>query len=161
MLLSGCSAENLPQDTFVQEILQRYPELKTRHITVEEVKRVIDGDTFEMKSQQRVRLIGVNTPETVKPNSPVEHYGKEASKFSKAKLSGKTVYLFDDVQDKDKYGRLLRYVFIAGEPVMFNELLVAEGYANTMTVPPNVIYSKMFVKREREARAKQKGLWAP
>lgn len=67
--------------------------------------------------------------------------------------------MFKDVEDKDKYGRLLRYVFIEGQTTMYNEVLVSEGYANTMTVPPNVMFSKTFVKLEREAREQKKGLW--
>ncbi|WP_281938107.1 thermonuclease family protein [Paenibacillus tyrfis] len=75
-------------------------------------------------------------------------------------MTGKTVYLFADAGDKDKYGRLLRYVFIQGDPAMFNETLIREGYANTMTIPPNVMFQDSFVKLEREARSKKKGLWA-
>jgi len=161
IFLIGCSAKNgqAGNDSFAADIVKQYPELKDRKYTIEEVKRVVDGDTFITKNDNRIRLIGVNTPETVKPNNPVERYGKEASNFTKQQLSGKTVYLFSDAGDKDKYGRLLRYVFIKGEPTMFNEVLIREGYANTMTVPPNVMFSDRFVKLEREAREKKKGLW--
>ncbi len=160
VLLAACSSSGAGGDAFAKEILKQYPALKDHKMTVAEVKRVVDGDTFETKSGEKVRLIGVNTPETVKPNSPVEHYGKEASQFTKSKLTGKTVYLFADAGDKDKYGRLLRYVFIQGDPVMFNETLIRQGYANTMTIPPNVLFQDSFVKLEREARSKKKGLWA-
>lgn len=161
IVLSGCgSASAGADDPFAQSIRSRYPELKDRKITVTEVKRVVDGDTFETKEGDKVRLIGVNTPETVKPNSPVEKYGKEASDFTKGKLTKKKVYMFADAGDKDKYGRLLRYVWVDGEPVMFNEVLVRDGYANTMTVPPNVMFQKRFLQLEREARAAKKGLWA-
>ncbi|MFB0845797.1 thermonuclease family protein [Paenibacillus oleatilyticus] len=160
LLLAACSKSGADGDAFAKEILKQYPALKDHKMTVIEVKRVVDGDTFETKSGEKVRLIGVNTPETVKPNSPVEHYGKEASQFTKSKLTGKTVYLFADAGDKDKFGRLLRYVFIQGEPAMFNETLIREGYANTMTIPPNVMFQDSFVKLEREARSKKKGLWA-
>ncbi|UUZ85798.1 thermonuclease family protein [Paenibacillus sp. P26] len=145
---------------FTQDILKSYPELKDHKPTVTVVKRVVDGDTFETKEGDKVRLIGVNTPETVKPNSPVEKYGKEASNFTKSKLTGKKVILYADAGDKDKYGRSLRYVFIEGDPVMFNEVLVREGYANTMTIQPNVLFQKKFLQLEREARNKKKGLWA-
>lgn len=160
LLLAACSNPGTDADAFAKEILKQYPALKDHKMSVVEVKRVVDGDTFETKSGEKVRLIGVNTPETVKPNSPVERYGKEASQFTKSKLTGKTVYLFADAGDKDKYGRLLRYVFIQGDSVMFNETLIREGYANTMTVPPNVMFQDSFVKLEREARSKKKGLWA-
>ncbi|WP_240040914.1 thermonuclease family protein [Paenibacillus ginsengarvi] len=160
-LLAGCGgasgAGNGPDK--LQAVFDRYPELKGRTYTQTEVKRVVDGDTFETKNGDKVRLIGMNTPETVKPNSPVERYGKEASNYSKKTLTGKTVYLFADAGDTDKYGRLLRYVFLEGEAEMYNETLLREGYANTMTIPPNVMFAKSFVQVEREARNKGKGLW--
>jgi micrococcal nuclease len=141
-------------------IWSRYPELKDRPYETAEVKRVVDGDTFETAVGDKVRLIGMNTPETVKPNSPVEAYGKEASAYTKKRLTGRTVLMFADVGDKDKYGRKLRYVFIEGEAEMFNMTLVREGYAGTMTVPPNVMFAKAFVEAEREARNRGAGLWA-
>lgn len=159
-ILAGCTATTSAKpDTDVQSILQAYPELKNQPWTQADVKRVVDGDTFETKQGEKVRLIGVNTPETVKPNSPVEAYGKEASDFTKKMLSGKPIYMFRDAGDKDTYGRLLRYVFIAGESVMYNEQLVSEGYANTMTIQPNVMFQKKFLELEREARSNNKGLW--
>ncbi|MFC6227125.1 thermonuclease family protein [Paenibacillus allorhizosphaerae] len=162
MLLATACGGGSKQGTggFVQEIYKQYPTLKDRKTTITEVKRVVDGDTFETKAGDKVRLIGVNTPETVKPGSPVEKFGKEASNFTKTKLTGKKVYLFADAGDKDKYGRLLRYVFIDGDPVMFNETLVRDGYANTMSVAPNVMFQDLFRKQERQARESKRGLWA-
>lgn len=162
ILVTGCFAKQgqvgngsgIPED-----ILRVYPELADRKMEKMMVKRVVDGDTFETDTKLKVRLIGVNTPETVKPGSPVQPYGKEASAFTKKQLTGKNVLAFTDVEDKDKYGRLLRYIFLEGESVMFNEVLVREGYANTMTIAPNVMFSKRFVKVEREAREKNRGLW--
>ena len=122
------------------------------------VKRVVDGDTLLLANDKRVRLIGVNTPETVKPNSPVEAYGKEASEYTKKMLTGKTVYLEKDAGDTDKYGRLLRYVYTE-DGKMFNEVLVQEGYAQVMTIPPNVKYQERFVEAQRQAREGKKGLW--
>ncbi|TBL78313.1 thermonuclease family protein [Paenibacillus thalictri] len=160
MLLAGCSSQSaMAGDSYAKEIIKQYPELKDHKFTVTSVKRVVDGDTFQTEEGDKVRLIGVNTPETVKPNSPVETYGKEASDFTKKQLSGKTVYMFSDAGDKDKYSRLLRYVFIQGEQKMFNEVLISEGYANTMTIPPNVLYADKFVKLEKTARDNNKGLW--
>jgi micrococcal nuclease len=104
-----------------------------------------------------VRLIGVNTPEIT--NGKTEYYGQEAKQFTSDHLLGREVVLFSDVGDTDRYGRLLRYVFVEPEPRMFNELLVAEGYANTMTVAPNVTYAERFVELERDAREEGKGLW--
>ena len=159
-MLAGCGALSSGAGADgMQPIYDNYPELKGRPFETAEVKRVVDGDTFETTDGGKVRLIGMNTPETVKPNSPVERYGKEASNYSKKRLTGKTVYMFADAGDKDKYGRLLRYVFIRGETEMYNVSLLREGYANTMTVPPNVLFAKTFVEIEREARSKGKGLW--
>ncbi|WP_372007862.1 thermonuclease family protein [Paenibacillus chitinolyticus] len=161
LFLAACGAAQPKTDSgsFKETVLARYPELKTQKMTTAKVKRVVDGDTFELENGDKVRLIGCNTPETVKPNSPVEPYGKEASDYTKKRLTGATVYLFNDAGDTDKYGRLLRYVFIEGESVMYNELLLQEGYANVMTIQPNVMFSDRFVKTEREARSKNKGLW--
>lgn len=161
LLLTGCGSPAATGGADNMDgIWSRYPELKGRSYTTAEVKRVVDGDTFETDKGEKVRLIGMNTPETVKPNSPVEKYGKEASAYSKKQLTGKTVYLFADAGDKDKYGRLLRYVFIKGGAEMYNETMLKEGYANTMTIPPNVMFAKTFVETEREARNKGKGLWS-
>lgn len=160
--LAACG-NNEPSDGLsgqLAAIWSRYPELKDRPYETAEVKRVVDGDTFETTAGDKVRLIGMNTPETVKPNSPVEAYGKEASAYTKKRLTGRTVLMFADVGDKDKYGRKLRYVFIEGEAEMFNMTLVRDGYANTMTIPPNVMFAKAFVEAEREARSKGAGLWA-
>jgi micrococcal nuclease len=138
------------------------------------VVRHVDGDTFEAKLDdsgkvEKVRLILVNTPETVKPNSPVEAYGKEASDYTKKNLLDKTVYLQKDVSDTDKYGRYLYYVWVEQpkdlsekeiRSKMFNAILLKEGYAQIMTIPPNVKYADLFVKLQKEAREGKKGLWS-
>lgn len=162
LAIAGCSGGNGggQAKADMEAIYNRYPELKNRTYDLMTVKRVVDGDTFETDKKEKVRLIGVNTPESVKPKTPVEYLAKEASSFTKERLTGKTVIAFADTESKDKYGRLLRYIFIKGESVMYNETLVAEGYANVMTVPPNVMFSKHFVKLEKEAREAKKGLWA-
>lgn len=159
LLAAGCGAATGASDDFVNAIFKRYPELKDRPYSIAEVKRVVDGDTFETSNGAKVRLIGMNTPETVKPNSPVEFYGKEASDYTKKQLGGKKVYMFADAGDQDKYGRLLRYVFIQGETEMYNMAMLREGFANTMTVPPNVMFAKQFTEAERDARTNKRGLW--
>jgi len=123
------------------------------------VKRVVDGDTFELSSGEKVRLIGVDTPETVKPNTPVQPYGKEASDYSKELLTGQKVTLKFDVGIKDKYDRLLAYVYMP-DGSFVNEKLVREGYARIMTIPPNVAHADLFLEAEREAREQNRGLWA-
>ncbi|MEJ8545421.1 thermonuclease family protein [Brevibacillus borstelensis] len=122
------------------------------------VKRVVDGDTFEIGTGEKVRLIGVDTPETVKPNHPVEPYGKEASNFTKELLTGQEVRLVFDVEPHDRYKRLLAYVYLM-DGTFVNEKLVREGYARIMTVPPNVAKADVFLQAEREAREQNRGLW--
>lgn len=159
---TACSQTGSPSSSHndsVSAILMAYPELEGHKSQRYKITRVVDGDTVETETKEKIRLIGVDTPETVKPGSPVETYGKEASDYTKARLMGQTVLAFTDTEDKDRYGRLLRYVFVDGDTRMFNEELIAEGYANIMTVPPNVMYAKSFLKLEREAREKNKGLW--
>ena len=137
-----------------------------------EVTKHIDGDTVHVTLKDgkvlKLRMIGVDTPETVHPSKPVEFYGKEASNFTKGKLLGKTVYLEKDVSDTDKYDRALRYIWlekpteINKEEIknkMFNGMLVAEGYANVSTFPPDVKYQEYFIELEREAREQNLGLW--
>jgi len=123
------------------------------------VERVIDGDTFKIAgSSEKVRLIGVDTPESVKPGEPPEPYGKEAAAFSKKLLAGKKVKLVYDMQERDKYGRLLAYVYLEDDTFV-NALLVKEGYAQVLTVPPNVAHAEEFLQLEREARSAKRGLW--
>lgn len=123
--------------------------------------RVIDGDTFEIVNRgtkERVRLIGVDTPEAVKPNSPVEPLGKEASNFTKKMIEGKMVRLEFDVQERDQYGRLLAYVYLE-DGTMLNSRLLEEGLASIVTIPPNVRMADTFLKIQRKARQEKKGIW--
>lgn len=138
------------------------------------VTRVVDGDTIEVQITRRtdgagagdaqvgreydVRLIGIDTPESVRPNSPVECYGREASEATKALLEGVDVRLVKDVEETDQYDRLLRYVYIGAE--MANARLVVNGYATAYTYPPNVRHSTLFVQLQREARENDRGLWS-
>ena len=124
------------------------------------VTRVIDGDTIEVEvngEKKRVRYIGVDTPETVHPSKPVQCFGKEASDFNKKLVEGKWVRLEKDISEVDKYGRLLRYVFVGDEFVNFE--LVNSGYANVITYPPDIKYTELFLKSKREAQAEKRGLW--
>jgi len=155
-VMSGCGASP-SADSYMSLIWDAYPELRGKSYAEAIVERVIDGDTFVINGGHRVRLIGVNTPEIT--NGKNEAYGLEAKQFTTERLLDKEVVLIADVGDTDRYGRLLRYVFMKPEPEMFNELLLKEGYANTMTVPPNVTYAERFVSLEREARENNRGLW--
>lgn len=126
------------------------------------VKRVVDGDTLKIDyngKEESVRLIGVDTPESVHPDeSKNTEFGKKASEFSKNYLEGKQISLEFDVQERDKYGRLLAYVYLNG--IMYNKTLLEEGYAKIATYPPNVKYVDDFTKIQEEARNNKKGLWA-
>jgi len=123
------------------------------------VKRVIDGDTVELENGEKVRYIGINTPESVDPRRAVECFGKEASEFNKALVAGKKVKLVRDVSERDKYGRLLRFVYLE-DGTFINEVLIREGYAFVSTYPPDVLHAENFREVELQAREKKRGLWS-
>ena len=126
------------------------------------VQRVVDGDTLVamVRSQrERVRVIGVDTPESVDPNRPDEPFGEEASDFAKHYLDGETVRLAGDAEPRDRYGRMLAYVWLR-DGTFWNALLAAEGYAQQLTIPPNVTYAGLFRRLVGEARRNDRGLWA-
>ena len=122
------------------------------------VTRVFDGDTVEIDNGESVRYIGIDTPETHHPYRPVEFLGREATKVNKALVEGKKVYLEFDIQKRDRYGRLLAYVFLE-DGTFINAELVRLGYAQTLTIPPDVKYTELFRKLTREARENKRGLW--
>lgn len=122
-----------------------------------DVAKVIDGDTFVLKTGQHIRLIGINAPELHHPTLGEQPYGKEAKKHLEELILGKKVRLEFDVQTHDKYGRLLAYVYV--DKIFVNAKMVEDGYAQVMTVPPNVKYQELFLKLQREAMEKGKGLW--
>jgi micrococcal nuclease len=130
---------------------------------VAHVVRVVDGDTILVSldgRQERVRYIGVDTPETVKPNTPVECYGKKASAFDHRLVDGRDVRLRFDVERRDRYGRLLAYVYRVGDGLFVNAELVRRGYATTLTIPPNVAHAARFRALAAAARAAGRGLWS-
>lgn len=142
-----------------------------RELEEAKVVRVVDGDTIVVnrgRGKERVRFVLVNTPETVHPNKAVEYYGKEASAFTKRQLTGRKVFLEKDVSERDRYGRLLRYVWLERpekaedlKTKCFSAILLREGYAHLSTFPPDVKYHEQFLAFEREAKENKKGLWAP
>ena len=119
--------------------------------------RVIDGDTIELDDGERVRYIGMDTPETKHPYKPVEAFGHEASAANRKLVEGRRVTLEYDVEKRDRYRRLLAYVYVGDTFV--NAELLAQGYAQTSTYPPNVRYALMFNSIQRHAREAHKGLW--
>ena len=136
------------------------------------VTRVVDGDTAVINvdgQDRRVRLLGVDTPETVHPNKPVQFYGKEASNFTKQSLTGQRVWLEYDKNPQDRYNRHLAYIWTA-KPAnitdatirrdMFNARLLLGGYAKVLIIKPNTRYAKEFAELESEARSSRRGVWA-
>jgi endonuclease YncB( thermonuclease family) len=123
---------------------------------------VVDGDTIKViidNQQYTVRYIGIDTPETVHPSKPVEWMGAEASARNKELVSGKTVYLESDVSNTDRYGRLLRYIFLA-DGTFVNKVLVEEGYAHASEYPPDTKYQDVLEQSQREAMEQETGLWS-
>ncbi len=124
------------------------------------VVRVVDGDTIYVQLGDRVekiRYIGVNTPEVHHPTKGEEPGGREAAAANRRLVGGRHVRLELDVRMRDRYGRLLAYVWVGD--TMVNAELVRQGYAQVMTVPPNVRHQDLFVKLQREAREANRGLW--
>jgi len=122
--------------------------------------RVVDGDTIIVrieKKEERVRLIGVDTPETKHPKKPVEYFGKEASAFTERMVHGKKVRLEYDQDRRDRYGRLLAYVYLE-DGTFLNAEIVRQGYGFAYTRFP-FKYLDEFREYEKEARENKRGLW--
>jgi micrococcal nuclease len=124
---------------------------------------VVDGDTIDVNisgHRERVRLIGIDTPETKKPNTPVQCYGLEATAFTKTLLPPDVeLHLERDVVARDDYGRMLAYVYLAGDGDFVNVTIIRQGYARPLTIPPNSAHSGEFVEAARVAEAENIGLW--
>jgi micrococcal nuclease len=124
------------------------------------VTRVVDGDTIEVDLggyEEDVRYIGVDTPETVKPDTPVQCFGPQASSFNHALVEHRRVRLVFGVERRDVYGRLLAYVYLGGRFV--NATLVRRGLARTLTIPPNDRFAGRFKRLEIAASRVGRGLW--
>jgi micrococcal nuclease len=124
------------------------------------VERVVDGDTIVLAGGERVRYIGVDTPESVKPGTPVQCYAKAASHFNARLVEGRRVRLRYDAEREDRYGRTLAYVFRSQDGLFVNAELVRRGYATTLTIPPNVAHADDFRQLARGARRAGRGLWS-
>jgi micrococcal nuclease len=126
------------------------------------VVRVVDGDTIRVRlgaRVERVRYIGVDTPESVKPGTPVQCFAKAASSANARLVTGQEVRLVVDAEERDRYGRLLAYVYRARDGRFVNAELVQGGYARPLTIPPNVRYAARFASLARDAREADRGLW--
>jgi micrococcal nuclease len=125
------------------------------------VEDVVDGDTIVVSGGTRIRLIGVDTPETKDPRKPVQCFGVEASAYTSSLLaSGTPVRLVYDVERLDRYGRTLAYVYRESDGLFVNAALAAGGYAVVATYPPNVAHTEEFITLARQAREAGRGLWS-
>jgi len=127
------------------------------------VVRVVDGDTIRValpSGEEAVRYIGVDTPESVKPDSPVECFGRRAAAFNRRLVEGERVRLVADVEARDRFGRMLAYVYRARDGLFVNAELVRRGYATAITVPPNVAHAAELRRHAAGARETGLGLWS-
>src|SRR5262245_41624070 len=127
------------------------------------VVRVVDGDTIRValpSGEEAVRYIGIDTPESVKPGTPVECFAKKASAFNAGLVEGERVKLVYDVERRDRFGRLLAYVYRARDGLFVNAELVRRGYATVATFPPNVAHEREFRRLAKRTRLSGRGLWS-
>jgi micrococcal nuclease len=126
------------------------------------VVHVVDGDTIAVAlrdgRRETVRVLGVDTPETVKPGTPVQCYGPEASRYTKSRLTGRAVRLELDAETRDRYGRLLAYVLVDGR--RFDDELLRLGYARLLVIAPNDAHGRALLAAENDAREHRRGLWS-
>jgi micrococcal nuclease len=128
------------------------------------VVSVVDGDTIELESGEKLRYIGIDTPETKHPRKGVECFGREASNKNKELVEGKTILMQKDVSETDKFGRLLRYIYLpspttSDEALFVNQYLVEQGYAFAVSFPPDIAQNTQFKEAELYAREHNVGLW--
>ena len=132
------------------------------------VTRVVDGDTISVElpgaDDEYVRYIGIDTPETVKPGTPVQCGGPRAHAVNERLVGGRTVTLRFDAERRDVYGRLLAYVFLPGQgpggrPLFVNAELARRGLARPLTIPPNDSFARLFARLASRAGVLGRGLW--
>lgn len=173
-VLTGCSGTTTEQKTNQQP--KATNEQKTTTATKQDINskneknnrmavtvlNVVDGDTIDVKlpngNKERIRLLLVDTPETKHPNKPVQPFGPEASEFTKKTLTEQRVELEFDVQERDKYGRLLAYVYLNDQ--MFNQMLLEKGLARVAVFPPNTKYVDEFRAIQEKAQKEAIGIWS-
>jgi len=136
------------------------------------VKRVVDGDTLQLDNGERVRLIGIDTPEVHQSDKlfrdsqrsgedirTIQEMGRRSSEFTRELVEGKSVRLEFDVEKHDKYNRLLAYVYLVDDGTFVNAEIITNGYASLMSIPPNIKYADKFQRLYQEARQERRGLW--
>lgn len=143
--LAGCLASAPPVPADARRVL---------------VRRAVDGDTLELEDGTRVRLTGINTPESVDPRRPVEWLGKESAAYTASLVEGEEVFIQPSRTPVDRYGRMLAWVWLT-DGTFLNAKLVLDGFAQTYTFSDNPDYADLFLQCEREAREAERGLWAP
>lgn len=152
--LVACETDSLRDADEIEQALARA-----------EVVRVVDGDTVIVRldgREERLRYIGIDAPESVTPDQPVDCFGTEASDENRRLVAGQTVFLEADREDRDRFGRLLRYVYVegpGGDLLMVNRLLVEHGFVEAGSFPPNDRYRDDLFEAERLAQADSLGLW--
>lgn len=157
LTLTGCSLA-IPSYSYIAARQQSAGhKLPDRYSGRAVVERVVDGDTIELTTGDHVRYLGMDTPETVDPRKPVQCFGHEAADKNRELVEGREVTIVPDVEDRDKYGRFLRYVY-QGD-TFINLALVQQGYAYAYPYPPNVAHEAEFRAAERAARTAKVGLW--
>ena len=127
------------------------------------VVRVVDGDTIRVRLGGRsepVRYIGIDTPESKRPDTPVQCFARRAAAENARLVARRRVRLVFDVERRDRFGRLLAYVYRARDGVFVNAALVRGGYARTLTIPPNARFAERFAALATEARRARRGLWS-
>ncbi len=127
------------------------------------VVKVVDGDTIHVQlgaTREKVRYIGVDTPETKHPTKGVECYGQSASDFNAGLVDGEQVRLVRDIEERDRYGRLLAYVYRVRDGLFVNAELARLGFAQPLAIAPDVRFADRFADLAREAREQRRGLWA-
>jgi len=155
-----------------EEFTLSFPFGKSYDYTDILVERVVDGDTLKIETGEKVRLIGIDSPEmhqslkldrdaerSSTDKSSIQKLGTEAYKFTKKLVEGKRVSLEFDVQKYDKYDRILAYVYLKDDGTFVNAEIVKQGYASLLTIPPNIKYADTFRKLYQEARENKRGLW--
>lgn len=132
-------------------------------VNIGTVIEVIDGDTVDLSfagHRQRVRLIGIDTPETKHPSKPVQCFGPEATAFTESLLPhGTSIRIERDTEARDTYDRLLVYLYRDSDNMFINLELVLQGYAHVLTIEPNIAYIDKFVAASREAHSNNRGMW--
>lgn len=169
LLTSGSTIRNFLPDELQKIIFEheKTPENDVRGTKSENINniyemstiaKVIDGDTIQTSDGKKIRYIGIDSPESQDPRKPVECFAHESTERNKQLVLGQVVRLEIDVSQTDRYGRLLRYIYIGN--TMINEQLVLEGYALASSYPPDIKYQKRLKTAEKTARENNRGLWA-